>query len=76
VPLRNDPLGKFRRVSAGKYWFCLTHHVVEIEDGCPNEERLGPYDTAEEASRALEKVQERNEAWDHESASEDESSRD
>ena len=52
-------------MSEGKYWFCLKHHAVEREDDCQNEDRLGPYDTAEEASRALEKVKERNEAWDH-----------
>ena len=28
-------------------------------------DRLGPYDTREEASRALEKVAERNAAWDN-----------
>ena len=53
------------RMSDGKYWFCLTHHAVEGEDGCRNQDRLGPYATAEEASRALDKVQERNEEWDH-----------
>ncbi len=63
-------------MSEGKYWFCVTHHAVEKEDGCPNEERLGPYDTAAEASRALEKVQERNEAWDHDPAWEDEARED
>jgi hypothetical protein len=55
-------------MSEAKYWFCVTHHVVEQEDGCPNEDRLGPYDTAEQAARALEKVQERNDAWDHDPA--------
>jgi hypothetical protein len=48
----------------GKYWYCLTHHQVEGEEGCRNQDRLGPYDTPEDAARALEKVQERNEAWD------------
>ena len=28
-------------------------------------DRLGPYSSPEEAARALEKVQERNEAWDN-----------
>jgi hypothetical protein len=63
-------------MSEGEYWFCVTHHAVEKEDGCPNEDRLGPYDTAEEASRALEKVQERNEAWDHDPAWKDEAIKD
>ena len=52
-------------MSDGKYWYCLTHHTVEGEDGCPNQDRLGPYDTEAEASRALEKVEERNEEWDN-----------
>ena len=48
-----------------EYWWCLTHHAVEGADGCRNSDRLGPYATAEEASRALEKVEERNEEWDN-----------
>ena len=47
------------------YYFCLNHHTVEGEDGCKSADRLGPYDSEAEASRALEKVQERNEAWDN-----------
>jgi len=48
-----------------EYWYCLKHHAVEEKDGCKNADRLGPYSTEEEAARALEKVQERNEEWDH-----------
>jgi len=48
-----------------KYWFCLNHHTVERQDGCAYQDRLGPYPTAAEAERALEKVAERNEAWDN-----------
>ncbi|HEX5086409.1 MAG TPA: hypothetical protein VFV89_01290 [Nocardioides sp.] len=47
------------------YWYCLNHHAVEGQDGCDYKDRLGPYDTEEEAARALEKVKERNEAWDN-----------
>ena len=47
-----------------EFWFCLTHHAVEGVEGCRNQDRLGPYATYAEASRALEKVEERNEAWD------------
>lgn len=46
------------------YFFCLKHHTVEGEDGCRAKDRLGPYDTEAEASRALDKVAERNEEWD------------
>ena len=48
-----------------EYWFCLKHHAVEGEDGCRNQDRLGPYGSHDEASRALDKVQERNEDWDN-----------
>ena len=49
----------------GKFWFCTKHHTVESgPDMCGPIDRLGPFDTSEEASRALEKAQERNEAWD------------
>ena len=35
------------------WWYCLTHHQVEGDDGCPGKDRLGPYATRAEASRAL-----------------------
>ncbi len=47
------------------FWYCLKHHTVEPQEGCKNADRLGPYPTEAEAARALEKVQERNEEWDH-----------
>ena len=46
------------------FWFCLKHHAVEGTDGCPNKDRLGPYETEAEASRALEIAAARTEAWD------------
>ncbi|MDT9594943.1 hypothetical protein RDV89_17775 [Nocardioides zeae] len=48
------------------WWFCLKHHTVEPRSGCKNKDRLGPYATREEASHALEKVEERNEEWEGE----------
>ena len=47
-----------------QYWFCLKHHTVEGPAGCKAADRLGPYTSADEAARALEKVEQRNEAWD------------
>jgi hypothetical protein len=47
-----------------QWFFCLVHHTVEPSDGCKAADRLGPYNTREEAERALEKVAERNEQWD------------
>jgi len=52
-------------MSDAEYWFCLKHHTVEDAGGCKNADRLGPYATSEEASRALDKVEERNEDWDN-----------
>jgi hypothetical protein len=51
-----------------EYWFCLKHHHVEGEQGCRAADRLGPYPTEAAASRALEKVEERNEEWEHDPA--------
>jgi hypothetical protein len=51
-----------------KFWYCLDHHRVEPTEGCPAMQRLGPYTSEEEASRALEKVQERNQEWDKDDA--------
>ncbi|MDT0203343.1 hypothetical protein [Nocardioides sp. AE5] len=48
-----------------EYWFCLKHHAVEGRDGCRNADRLGPYGSHAEAARALDKVAERNEAWEN-----------
>jgi hypothetical protein len=47
------------------WYYCLDHHAVEGKVGCKASQRLGPYDTEEEAARALEKVAERNAEWDN-----------
>lgn len=52
-------------MSDGQWYWCLTHHAVEPYDGCKDDDRLGPYATRDEAQHALEKVQERNDAWDN-----------
>ena len=40
------------------FWWCLTHGAVEgsanDDSGCRNQDRLGPFDTADQASTALE----------------------
>jgi hypothetical protein len=48
-----------------QWWFCTRHMRVEPADtACLPKDLLGPYPTSQEAARALEKVKERNEAWD------------
>ena len=52
------------------WWFCLKHHAVEPDAGCPAKDRLGPYSTPEEAARALETVRHRNEEWERQDGDE------
>ena len=52
-----------------RYYWCLRHHRVETADNmCPAAHRLGPYESATEAERALDRVQARNAAWEAEDA--------
>ncbi|GLY01693.1 MULTISPECIES: hypothetical protein [Actinoplanes] len=51
------------------YFWCLRDRRVESgDDVCPAQFRLGPYTTAEDATRALETVEKRNAEWDAEDA--------
>jgi hypothetical protein len=47
-----------------RWYFCLRHKTVEHGPGCPGRERLGPYNTKEEAEHALETAKRRTEEWD------------
>ena len=47
------------------FYFCLKHHEVEGDAGCKAADRLGPHETQADAARALDRVAERNEAWDN-----------
>ena len=46
------------------WWYCLRHMSVEPEEGCAHAERLGPYDTEDEAADALHRAAERTAAED------------
>jgi hypothetical protein len=48
----------------GPWYWCLQHSAVEPEEGCPNDRRMGPYDTREEAASAIERTHARTEAMD------------
>lgn len=53
----------------GGYFWCLRDNRVETgDDVCPAQYRLGPYPSADDATRALDTVEKRNEAWDAEDA--------
>ena len=48
-----------------RWWYSLRTHTVEDDDGpTRGKDRLGPFASREEASRALELAQERNREWD------------
>ncbi len=53
------------------FWWCLTHGRVEQGPGCPNNERLGPYDTEQRAATALERTRARTAAEDARDEAED-----
>lgn len=59
---------------SNKYYYCLKHHTVEGEEGCRAVDRMGPYDSAAQASRALEIAAERTAAWDNDPDWNDEAS--
>ena len=47
-----------------QYWYNVQTHTVEVDAQSDWRQLIGPYETREEAERALEKVQQRNAAWD------------
>lgn len=56
-----------RRSTSGaedQWWFCLKHQRVERGPGCPDDVRMGPYASEEDAAGALARAAERNQEWD------------
>ncbi|WP_129669224.1 hypothetical protein [Phytoactinopolyspora endophytica] len=56
----------------GPWYWCLIHARVEPEEGCPNDRRLGPYETREEAADAIARTRERTAEMDRADRSEQE----
>ena len=57
---------KEEQMADGQWWYCISHKTVESDEvACKAIDRLGPYTSREEAEHALEKVAERNDAWDN-----------
>lgn len=54
-----------------KYWYNLSTREVEFGMQSPAVDRVGPFDTAEEAAAAPEKLRERSRAWAEDDAAED-----
>jgi hypothetical protein len=51
-----------------KWYWCLRHGAPEQGPGCRATDRLGPYDSAEEAAAWRDKVERRNKSWDEDDA--------
>ena len=47
-----------------EWYYCIEHDTVESFGECPAKNRLGPYDTRQDATQALELAKLRNKAWD------------
>jgi hypothetical protein len=58
-----EMMSRFKRE---RFYWCLEHERVEPRKGCPFKDRLGPYKTREEAENAIDRVEERNSAWEAE----------
>ncbi|GAB3652599.1 hypothetical protein GCM10027591_09560 [Zhihengliuella somnathii] len=48
----------------GDFWYNVVTHEVEVGAQSDWTQLIGPYETRAEAEKALDKVRERNEAWD------------
>lgn len=46
------------------WYYCIEHDTVERFGECPAKNRLGPYETRDDANRALELAKLRNKVWD------------
>lgn len=53
-------------VTRPPFYWCLSHARVESAAGCPNDMRMGPYDSREQAETAIDRARERTQAWDEE----------
>lgn len=49
-----------------KWFWCLKHDAAEYGITCPVKDRLGPYDSADEAAGWRERVERRNQEWENE----------
>ena len=51
----------------GSWYWCLKHgRAEEAQGACAPEDRMGPYESREEAEHWKERVEARNEKWDRE----------
>ncbi len=55
---------RIEEVGMSEYWFNVRTHEIEEDRLSDWSQLIGPYATRAEAEKALEKVQQRNDAWD------------
>jgi hypothetical protein len=63
--VRDDRSMTSRELS-DEYWYCMDHRRVEKFEDTDSKNRIGPFPTAEAASRALQTIAEREKAYDSE----------
>lgn len=63
--------GSNDRGSVDQYWYNLKTGQVEHGYQSPSVDRAGPFNTAEEAAHALERLRENSRKWAEEDAAED-----
>lgn len=68
IPVASPTLRVGRPTDRGgdvtEYWYNVKTHEIEEDAMSDWTQLIGPYKTREEAEHALEKVRQRNEAWD------------
>ncbi|SDJ12580.1 hypothetical protein SAMN05444157_1873 [Frankineae bacterium MT45] len=47
----------------GTFWYCVTHHRVEVFADVDSENKIGPFATSDEAAHALQTIAEREKAY-------------
>jgi hypothetical protein len=50
----------------GTYWYCVDHHRVETFEQTDSQNRIGPFDTAQDASNALQTISDRERRYEEE----------
>jgi hypothetical protein len=50
----------------GTYWYCVDHHRVELFENTDSQNRIGPFETQEEAENALQTIADREKRYEEE----------
>jgi hypothetical protein len=52
----------------GTFWFCIKHHAVEPFAGCGSKNRIGPFNSYDDAQNALKTIADRESRYAAEDA--------